>query len=223
MAAAGFEYAADVQNILRGAGERGGDEVKSALSAEKNVRSVFFADIGHRKRNAGHINALAVGNSSAVDHLAGDFWPGDAEHPQFDQAVVNQDGVAIRNVPRQVLIRNRNMRLIAGNLLRSQRKVLAGFQHNTFVFKGSQTNFGTLGVQNGRDRKPELTAQPHDRFKLLPVRGVVGVRKVESRGVHSVEHHLLQYLFVIGGRAKSTDNFCFSHEESSFLLQTGFS
>ena len=100
------QQVADVVDVLCGAHEGSGDEIKAVLDAEDDVLAILLAQVRHGQVDAGDIDALLGLDLAVVQHGAGDVGVGDLLDAQHDQAVVQHDGAALVDILRQVLIGN---------------------------------------------------------------------------------------------------------------------
>ena len=205
------EQVADVVHILRGAHEGSSDEVEALLCAEDDVIAVTLAHIRHGQVHAGYIDALLVLDLAVVQHFADDVRIVHGDDLQLDQAVVQHDGAAGLHVLRQVLIGNGADLLGALHIPGGQGEGLACFQHFGAVLEVLQADLGALGVQQGSDRLAQLFTDGLQLFKAAQMLLVRAVGKIKTGNVHAVGDQLAQNAFLIGGRAQSADDLCFSH------------
>src|SRR5699024_4535071 len=122
------QQVADLHDVLRIAGEAGGDQVKALFDAEQNVVAVTLAHVGHRQMNAGYVNAFFGFDDAVVLHGAVDIGVGDLVDLQLDQAVVQHDAAAGLHVMRQVFVSDGTDLAGAFHVAGGQRKMLAGGQ-----------------------------------------------------------------------------------------------
>ena len=205
------EQVADIVHILRGAHEGSSDEVKALLCAEDDIVAVALAHIRHGQMHAGHIDTLLVLDLAVVQHLAHDVGVVHGDDLQLDQAVVQHDGAAGLHVLRQVLIGDGADLLGAFHLTGGQGEGLAGFQHFSAVLEVLQADLGAFGVQQGGDRLAQLFTNGFQLFKAAQMLLVRAVGKIKTGNIHAVGDQLAQNAFLIGGRAQSADDLCFSH------------
>ena len=88
---------------------------------------------------------------------------------------------------------------------------LACFQHFGAVLEVLQADLGALGVQQGSDRLAQLFTDGLQLFKAAQMLFVRAVGKIKTGNIHAVGDQLAQNAFLIGGRAQSADDLCFSH------------
>ncbi len=84
-------------------------------------------------------------------------------------------------------------------------------QHDFAVFERADAVFGTLGVQQDRDRQVQLLADAPDLFDMVKVIRMRAVRKVEARDIHAGAAHLCESGFIRAGGTDGADDFGFSH------------
>ena len=205
------EQVADIVHILCGAHEGSSDEVKALLCAKDDIVAVALAHIRHGQMHAGHIDTLLVLDLAVVQHLAHDVGVVHGDDLQLDQAVVQHDGAAGLHILRQVLIGDGADLLGAFHLAGGQGEGLAGFQHFSAVLEVLQADLGALGVQQGSDRLAQLFTDGLQLFKAAQMLLVRAVGKIKTGNIHAVGDQLAQNAFLIGGRAQSADDLCFSH------------
>ena len=208
----------DVQNVLTVAGEGSGNEVDALLQTEDDVGAVLLGDEGHVQLDAGDVDRLAVGQRAAVERLADDIGAVlDLEHLKRDQAVVDQDAGADRNVVRQALIGDGDDALIALDVAGGQGEELTVLNLDLTVFIGLGADLGTLGVQHDTDRHADLGTARLDHIHTCLMLLVRAVAEVHTGDVHTLTDHVLEHLFVVGGRTERANNLSSTHHNAIYL------
>ena len=160
-----------------------------------------------------------VGHRAAVDDRADDLGIVLVVDPQLDQAVVDQDAAAYGYVGGELLVGDGGLILGAHDLFRGQSELLALLQHDLSAFEVSETDLGTLCIQEGSDVQSQFAADLDDSVKLCLVLRMGAVGKVESCYVHAGQHQLAELLFAFCSRADGADDFCFTHMFSPVLFE----
>ena len=201
----------DLPHVGGGADEAGRDIVEALFHAEEDVVPVPLAHVGHGQPDVGDVDALVVLHGAVVFHPAADVGGIGLQHGQTDQAVIQQDGVALLHVAGQLGVSDGAAGLVAHDILRGQSELLAGAQRHRAVCEALQPNFRALGVQHGRHREVQLLPQGLQALQsgLMLRMGAVG--KVEPGHVHAGPHHLAQHALPVRGRAQRANNLGFSH------------
>ena len=179
---------ADLHNVVRVAGKRGGDEVKAVLDGEEDILTILGADKGHGQVRVGDIHALLIGDGAAVIDLAAHVGIGDALHGHADEAVVDQDGAAGLHVAGQVFIGDADAGLVALHILGGQGEQLACVQRYAVLREGADADFGALGVQHGCHGQTQFITDTADLFEALQVVFMRVMGEIEPGNVHAREH-----------------------------------
>ena len=205
-----LQNAPDGQDVLGAAGEGGGNVIEAVLNAENDVGPVLFADKGHGKLGARHVDALVVGNLAPVDHRTYDVGIGHFLGPQFHQSVVDEHPGAGFQVFGQVLIGDGNHFFVPFHLPGGEGERVAGPQLDRPVLEGLHPDLRAFGVQDRGDGQAQFFQQAGDSFQLLGgiLMGTVG--KVETGCIHAPQHQPAQDAFVLGGGAQRADDLGFS-------------
>ena len=201
-AAQGAEELAHVQNVLRTAGEGGGDEVHAVLDAEGDVLAVLGAEVRHAEVHVGDVDALSVGDDAVVVDDADDLAGGEAAHGHAHQAVIDEDGGAFLDIARQVGVGDGGALGVAHHALGKQSKGLALLELDLSVFKRFQTDFRTLGIQHDGDGQVQLPPERLDAADVVQMRFVRSMRKVEPGYVHARQNQFAEDGVVLGGGAE---------------------
>ncbi len=130
---------------------------------------------------------------------------------QLDQAVVQHDGTARLHVHGQILVGDRADLVGALHIAGGQGELLACNQLLNAVLEVLRRISGPFGVQQcsyGLDPAPRAEPSACQSALVLLV-GAVG--KIETGNVHAIVDQMAQHTFLIGGRAKGTNNFRLSH------------
>ena len=144
----------------------------------------------------GHIDALVIGHSAAVEHLADDGFLGHFLHAHADKTVVNQDGVAGLDVLGQVLIRNAAAFLGAHAFVGIQCEILSIFQRDAAALKVSGTDFRTFGIEHGGDGQTQIFTHADNLFEANQVFFMVGVTEIEACHIHACTHKRFEKVFI---------------------------
>src|SRR5690606_29929978 len=106
--------------------------------------------------DAWDVHALLALDRAAVDDAAMNLGALDGFYRQADQAVVDKNGGADRNIVRQIAVRNRNASAITQNLLGCQRNGIPCYQFDRLFFQLAEANFRSFGVKQDRNGRAEL-------------------------------------------------------------------
>ena len=177
------------QHVGRGAHEAHADVIDAAFQCESQVHQVFLGQRGDAQFHAGKIDALVLAQFAAVHHMANDALPGGGKHAQLDQAVRQQDSIALVHFGRQPLVGGGDAFAIPRRIgdgdgelgVRSQ-----GHVAPTLEWAGAYL----WSLQVGEDADglllfPGGGAEKRDGAGMLLMRAV---GKIQARDVHSRAH-----------------------------------
>ncbi len=207
-----------LHDVLCGSGKGGGDDIKAQLAAKDNVLLILFADKRHGKLCAGNVDALVIGNGTAVYHGTLDLCVDDLVDVQFDQTVIDEDGTALRYILGQSLEGNGSPVLIAQDLLCRKRKLLTSLQQYLAVLKIPQTDLRSLGIKQCGNGKVHFLTDLHQSSVLGLVLCMIAMGKIKSGYVHACIDQLPQLFLTFTGRSDGTHDLCFTHTVHSFLF-----
>ena len=141
----------ELLNIGRGSHERQGDEINVLGERERRILAVLC-----RQRRGGNIHprqvdALVIADRPAGDNATPDIRSVDAQHLEFDGAVVQQDAVARRHVARERLVLRRNDARVAEHIPRGNRDFGTGLQFDRPAGKLAGADFRATQIrEDGR-------------------------------------------------------------------------
>jgi len=174
--------------VVGGAHERQRDIVRVLFHREFDVAAIGFGQIRHIDVDPGEVYALSVGKFTAV-HDRGDYvlahYFVDFE---FDHAVVKQNLVARFQHRRKRRIGDGNLRLVARNFSRGERKSRALAERDFAVYESFNADFRTFRVHKYGYRHAQFRADAAHEFDTAKVFGVVAVRHIQSSHVQSRFH-----------------------------------
>ena len=206
-----LEDLADLKDIIGSSGKGSRDIFVTQFASEFNIRPVLFTDKRHGQVSVRYIDALVVGDRSAVDNGTVYLRFRDAVDPQFDQAVVDQDHSALGDIFGQIFVADRRALRSSHHFFGRQCEITAFFQHDPASLKVPEADLGSLGVHQCGNRNAHLSAEAYKAFEFFFVLLMSTVGEIKSCHVHAGVDQLTQHLFTLTGRSDCADDFCFAH------------
>ncbi len=209
----------DCQHILPAAYEGCGYIVHIILGTKPDICLILGRDEGHGQNDTGHIAALVGFQEVGVRHHAENFLAGhDIRDIHAHLAVIHQDIVAGLHVVEQ--FRAPDLEFFPGTqdvFIHNGDFVALGKVHAA-VFKVSQTDFRTLGIQQDADGLLQFLGNIAYHLDAGALFFIASVREVQTGNVHSFIDQLFDHFRIFTGRSDRADDLRFLfHKTSSFL------
>ena len=131
---------------------------------------------------------------------------------QRNNTIIDEYCCACFNILWQSVVVYIRMSLITLTFLCSESKSIAGFDNNSGrIFKIAQSDFRSLCIQKSSYRQFQLITNLFYFLKPFCVFAVLTVAEIKTSHIHTRNHHISQYIFVIGCGTDCTNNFCLPH------------
>ena len=183
-----------VLHVPAGADKGHGHPVHFLLHAKAQRRLVLLGQ--HRQVNgyAGQVDPLEGGDGAAVADASPDLEAVGFQHLQADDAVGNEDEVALPQVAQDARLREGNNRRVAGGLGRRNQVLLAVVEVLQPLLHVAEAQLDAAEVLQDGYRPAVLFGQPAHVVDDLFVFGKGAVGEVEPGAVHTGQNQLLQRL-----------------------------
>ena len=109
----GIQQGSQLPDIRRGADKAGGHKIKALFRAEENILPVLLAHVGHIQPHTGDVDTLVVFHVPVIFHPTADVHVCGLQHRQADEAVIQQNRIAVLDILRQLGIADGTAGLIA--------------------------------------------------------------------------------------------------------------
>ncbi|MGX1117888.1 hypothetical protein RKD37_003251 [Streptomyces ambofaciens] len=203
--------AVHVGDVLGVPDEGEGDQVAAHAQREPEVLDVLLAQRGDVDRRAGQVDALVVGDDTALDDDR--LHPGalDLGDLQLDVAVVDEHLVALGDVTGQALVGRAADRPVARDVLGGDGELVTAHQLDGTLREGLQADLRALEVGEDTDGAAGLLGGGPDPVVPPLVLGVGAVAEVEAGHVHAGFDQRDELLVGVDRGAESTDDFRTAH------------
>ena len=205
----------DLQNVLRAAHKAGRNEIKAVFDTEQNILPVLAAHIWNSQGDVRHIDAFFILNDSAVLHPAVNVGAGNALHVHADQTIVQKDLVPLMQITGKFFVGHLRNAAVSQHFAGGQSEFLTILQHGAAPIKLYQAHLRAFGVQQSGNRAIQFRSQALQHLQAAGMLGIISMRKIKTRHVHTTEDHIPQDIFPVRRRAERADDFGFPHR---FLL-----
>ena len=192
----------------RRCGRRRAQRHRRLLQPEFEVFAIFFRERRNGKRDARQIDALMLAQHSAIDDFADHVFAADADDPQFNQAIGEQDaraGVNSRARSGNVV----EIRVaVPGDVLRSDRDLRPGLAGapGCGAQAGQCGSWGLAGLAGCKWCVPSRLAARRRRWMLLGVIFMCAMGEVQARNVHAEAQQVAHGGFGVAGGADGADD-----------------
>ena len=210
-AAVFFQHFPNLHNVRSGTDERCRYIIKIIFDTEFQVRNIFFCQRRQIYLHAGQVYAFTGAYVAASHNFTVHFGTNDAFYPQFNETIVNKHTRAFLQVFRQVCISYGNTFLCAGYIFCCQGEFIPLFQTNFIVFKGFDTNFRTLCIQNQWNGCIQFFSCLFQFFDNFSMSFISTVGEVHSCCIQTVADQLFHDLYIICCRTQGTNDFRSAH------------
>ena len=209
------------QHVVPAAYEGHRDILHFVLQAPADILSVLFREGGHRKRCVGDVDPLALSQFPSHHDPAENILSPDLLHLKLKGAVVDKNIHSGGNLPGKLRITQGDLSRRAFHGSGGKTENLAVFQVYRLVsLEKSRTDFGALGIQQGRQGTLSLLFHPAHELQISGMSLVLSVTEVEPGHVHSLLRHGTKGFEGTAGGAQGTYYFYLSHESSPPLSIT---
>ncbi|CAM5280500.1 hypothetical protein SALBM311S_06672 [Streptomyces alboniger] len=158
---------------VRGVPDEGqGDQVAAHAQREAQVLDVLLGQRRDVHGRTGQVDALVVGDDTALDHDRPDLGAHDLGDLQLDVAVVDQDLVALGHVAGQALVGRPADLLVTGDVLGRDDELVTALQLDRTLGEGLQTDLRALQVGENTDGPAGLLGRGTDAVVPPLVLGV---------------------------------------------------
>ncbi len=199
--------ALDRAHVVRGADERDRDHVYGMLDSKLQVFLVLFRKRGDAHNGARQVDSFVLAQQAAVDHLAFHIVAPDHAHPEFNQAVGQENSRSRFNLLGQRLERRGDQGCGTRNVAWRNRDHRAALEGNgCAVFKASGPYLGPLQVLEHADGTAFFLrdfAHALDGPRML---FVGAVREVKAGHVHAQPHEVPHNGFRVAGWTQRTND-----------------
>ena len=146
-------------HVFARAGKRDAEEIRLELGGDPDVLLVLLGQRGRGQAAALAVDALVVGQRSALLHDASDARPPDRRHAQHDAPVVEQQRVARPHVVGQLLVVEPDRMLVAQRALGVEHELRARRERDLAVPEAADADLGALQVDQHADRAARLARE----------------------------------------------------------------
>ena len=206
-----FQHFPDLHNVRSGTDERCSHIVKIIFDTEFQVGNIFFCQRRQIYLHAGQVYAFTGADVTAGHNFTVYFGTSDAFYPQFNQTVVNEHTGTSLQIFRQVCISYRNTFLCTGYIFCCQGEFIPLFQTDFIVFKGFDTNFRALCIQNQWNGRVQFFSCLFQFFDNFSMSFISTVGEVHSCRIQTIADQLFHDLYIICCRAQGTNDFRSAH------------
>ena len=190
------------------AAERHRDEVGIDLRGDGDQLAVAFGQRAEREPATEPVQALAVGERAVVEHRGGDALAFDRVHPQLQQSIVQQQGVADPHVIGQAEVADADLVDRARRRIgaRDQIEAFAGAQLHPALGELLDADLGTRQVGEDADFDPGALRGFAHRLRARHLRGRVAVREIQADHIDAGSEDGIEHAGRIGGRAEGGED-----------------
>ncbi|CSQ32917.1 Uncharacterised protein [Shigella sonnei] len=190
-AAVRFQVLTDFDNVRTLTNKGSSNKVYALFATKDQVLFVFFSQCWQGNGNARQVHTFVFAQVAVVQHFTDNFVTFNGSNFHTDQTIVNQYGVANRQVSSETFIRYRNHFAVADNrFISGESKGLTRFQRNVvtaFQFHGA--DFRTFGIKQDSGGFTSFAHHVAQILNALTVFCIVTMREVQTHNVHaSVQH-----------------------------------
>src|SRR5690554_5793711 len=179
------------------------------LRPELQVLHVLVREGGDAEGRVGDVDALVVAQHAADHDLGLDGVALEADRPEAEATVVEQEDVAHLDVVHQTLVGDAHTLLITGAVVaRGQIEARALLQCDLVLLEAAHADLGTLQVLQDADGDAELLGRGADVGNGLPVQLVVAVGEVEAEDVHPGQQQAADHLLGVRGGPQRGHDAC---------------
>ena len=154
-----------------------------------------------------------------MNHLASDLpFPVRFQNTQFELAVVHEHRLACFHVPSELHVTGVNNTCGPGLFARANDQFFPFYEVDLTAFQLTDSQFGPLQIGQQSRVCSQFLIHLSDVGDGLPMNGMLAVRKVQARHVHSCLNQRFQPFLRVGGRAHRRYNFRSFHRFNSSAL-----
>ena len=197
---------AGLGHVLRTLDEAEADEVDPVVEGEAEVGVVLVREGGDGEDHVGDVDALAVGQGAADDHLGFQVVAAGVEDAEAELAVVEQEVGADGGGADDLRVGELDAGAVAGDGGQVQPEALAGLELDAAAAEAADAELRALDVGEDADRAAGLLLECADEGDAGAVVVVGAVAEVDAEDVGAGVEQAAQHVRGGGGGAEGGDD-----------------